>query len=73
MHMLVNGIQIQLGQPIQFPIKVLVLNYQRGTVIQAGQLPQIKAYMNSLVDKMNDDAYAIINGVIIQKKDITKF
>ena len=68
-----NGIPVQLGSPLPSSIYSLqVVVPPLPVAFPLEQVPQLKAWLNDLVDRLTCD-YFTYNGVLIPTDDITKF
>lgn len=68
-----NGLPTQLGSPLPITIHSLQIQMPFTPVaFPLEQVPALKIWLNSLVDRLNCD-YFSYNGVLIPTNEITKF
>ena len=71
LEIIVNGIIIQPGQPVN-EVKSLMVNHSNGLNVQQGQGKQIMDWLWNIVQKCENN-YISYNGVLILKEDVKKY
>jgi len=69
---LINGIHTQLGANLPTTIHALDVSVRFPTQIPLNQVPQVKAWLNNIIDRL-DSEYSTYNGILIPSSELKKF
>lgn len=67
-----NGVPTQLGAPLPSVIRSLEIRIPMPIAFPEHQVPELKAWLNDLVDRLDCD-YFSYNNILIPTNEITKF
>jgi len=69
---LINGVRTQLGSNLPATVHAFDVSLTFPTQIPLNQVPQVKAWLNSIIDRL-DSEYCTYNGILIPSSELKKF